>query len=91
MDGLGRGRRLIDYMLQQIQQFDSQGEGFAMQHGLSDSLQEMREVEEDLLTKILAVVPAERRLRGFSPEELAAALSDKSGTASRTTRGKRGR
>ena len=55
---------------------DSRGEGFAMQHGLSDDIQEMQEVGEELLTKILEWVPPERRLRGLSPEELVAGLTD---------------
>jgi hypothetical protein len=60
---------LLRYMVQQIKQFQSRGEGFAMQHGLTDDTQEMQEVAEELLTKILEWVPAERRMRGFSPEE----------------------
>jgi len=53
-----------------------------MQHGFSENL---AEVEEELLTKVLAAVPPERllrglppeeRLRGLTPEELASALSD---------------
>jgi len=73
---------LLNYMLQQIQQFRTIGEGFAMQHGFSENL---AEVEEELLTKVLAAVPPERllrglppeeRLRGLTPEELASALSD---------------
>ena len=58
---------LLRYMVQQIKQFHSRGEGFAMQHGLSDDLREMQEVEEDLLTKILEAVPAERRMRRAVP------------------------
>jgi hypothetical protein len=59
-------------MMQQIHQFDSLGEAFAMQHG---STENMKEVEEDLLTAILEDLPPERRVRGLSPEELAGALN----------------
>ena len=82
---------LLSYVLQQVQQFRSLGEGFMMQHADSEHL---GEVEDDLLTAVLAHVPAERivrdlsreeRLRGlspaevlqgFTPEELAAGLSE---------------
>jgi hypothetical protein len=60
---------LLRYMVQQIKHFHSRGEGFAMQHGLSGDLQEMQDVEEDLLTKILEGVPPERLLRGLPLEE----------------------
>jgi len=63
---------LLQYMMQQIHQFDSLGEAFAMQHG---STENMKEVEEDLLTAILEDLPPERRVRGLSPEELAGALN----------------
>jgi hypothetical protein len=66
---------LLRYMVQQIEQFGSK-EGFAMQHGVSDDLQQMQELGEELLTKILERVPAERRLRGLSPEELLASLTE---------------
>ena len=77
---------LLYYMLQQVQQFRLAGEGFAMQHKDSQHLQE---VEEELLTSVLAAVPAERRLRGLkpedflrglSPEELLAGLSEEQAT-----------
>jgi len=64
---------LLRYMVQQIEQFGSR-EGFAMQHGVSDDLQEMQELGEELLTKILERVPAERRLRGLLPEDVLRAL-----------------
>jgi len=64
---------LLRYMLQQVQQFHSLGEGFAVQHGLNDNL---AEVEEELLTKVLEAVPAERRLRGLSLEDRLAGLSE---------------
>ncbi len=44
-----------------------------MQHKFSENL---REVEEELLTKVLEAVPAERRLRGLPPEDLVAGLSE---------------
>jgi len=66
---------LLRYMVQQIKQFHAGGEDFAMQHGLSDDLQEMQEVEEELLTKILEDLPPERRLRGLPPEERLRGLS----------------
>ncbi len=60
---------LVHYMVQQIQQFRTSGKDFAMQHGLSDNLEELQELEEELLSKVLEAVPAERRLRGVPPEE----------------------
>ena len=36
----------------------------------------MEELEEVLLTKVLETVPAERRLRGLTPEERLAGLSE---------------
>ncbi|NUQ62715.1 MAG: hypothetical protein HUU20_09510 [Pirellulales bacterium] len=53
-------------MLQQVHQFRSLGEDFAMQHKDSEYLGQM---EEELLTTVLASIPAERRLRGLSPKE----------------------
>ncbi len=44
-----------------------------MQYADSEKLEGL---EEDMLAKILEWVPAERRMRGLSPEKLAAALSD---------------
>ena len=60
------------YMVQQVKQFRSE-EDFAMQQALSENLEQF---EEELLTKMLEELPAERRFRGLSLEELAAALSD---------------
>lgn len=57
---------LLWYMLQQVQQFRSLGEDFAMQHKDSEYL---GEVEEELLTTVLAAIPPEKRLRGLAPEE----------------------
>ena len=53
-------------MLQQVQQFRSLGEDFAMQHKDSEYL---GEVEEELQTAVLEAIPAEKRLRGLPPEE----------------------
>jgi hypothetical protein len=69
-------------MLQQIEQFRSLGEEFAMQHADTEYLSEL---EEDLQTAVLEAIPVEKRLRdlspkervgGLSPEELAGSLSD---------------
>lgn len=63
---------LLHYMLQQIKQFRSLGEDFAMQHAYSKDL---REVEEELVTQLLESVPAERRVRGLPAEERLRGLS----------------
>ena len=57
---------LLYYMLQQVQQFRSLGEDFAMKHKDSEYL---GEVEEELQTAVLEAIPAEKRLRGLLPEE----------------------
>jgi hypothetical protein len=57
---------LLYYMLQQVQQFRSLGEDFAMQHKDSEYL---GEVEEELLTTVLEAIPAEKRVRGLPPED----------------------
>lgn len=57
---------LLYYMLQQVQQFRSLGEDFAMQHKDSEYL---GQVEEELLTTVLEAVPVEKRFRGLSPED----------------------
>ena len=57
---------MLYYMLQQVQQFRSLGEDFAMQHKDSEYL---GEVEEELQTAVLEAIPAEKRLRGLLPEE----------------------
>jgi len=82
---------LLCYTLQQIEQFRSLGEEFAMQHADTEY---MGELEEELQTAVLEAIPVERRLRGlsseevlrrftprevlgrFTPEELAGGLSD---------------
>jgi hypothetical protein len=59
-------------MVQQIQQFRALGEDFAMQHTYSENLDEL---EDELLTKVLETVPAERPLRGLSADERLRGLS----------------
>ena len=63
---------LLYYMLQQVQQFRSLGEDFAMQHKDSEYL---GEVEEELQTAVLEAIPAEKRLRGLPPEARVRGLS----------------
>jgi hypothetical protein len=63
---------LLGYMLQQVQQFLSLGEAFAMQHTGSEY---MTEVEDELLTSVLESIPPERRLQGLSPERRLQGLS----------------
>jgi hypothetical protein len=58
---------LLCYTLQQIEQFRSLGEEFAMQHADTET---MGELEEELQTAVLEAIPVERRLRGLSPEEV---------------------
>ena len=58
---------LLCYTLQQIEQFRSLGEEFAMQHADTEY---MGELEEELQTAVLEAIPVERRLRGLSPEEV---------------------
>jgi len=61
----GRGP-LLYYMLQQIQQFRTLGEDFAMQHTETEY---MGELEEDLKMAVLEALPPEDRLRGLPPED----------------------
>ena len=58
------------YMVQQVQPFRSE-EDFAVQQALSENL---KQFEDDLVTKMLEELPAERRLRGLSAQELLRAL-----------------
>ena len=58
---------LLCYMLQQIEQFRSLGEEFAMQHADTET---MSELEEELQTAVLETIPVEKRLRGLSPEQV---------------------
>ncbi len=61
---------LLCYTLQQIEQFRSLGEEFAMQHADTEY---MGELEEELQTAVLEAIPVERRLRGLPAEERAGA------------------
>ena len=58
--------RLLHYVLQQVAQFRSLGEDFAMQHKDSEY---MGVLEEELQTAFLAALPVEKRLQGLAPEE----------------------
>jgi len=60
-------------MLQQIQQFRTLGEDFAMQHTETEY---MGELEEDLKMAVLEALPPEDRLRGLSAEEVMRGLSE---------------
>jgi hypothetical protein len=62
---------LITYVLQQIAQFRRLGEDFAMQHKDAEYLGEL---EEELQTAVLKVIPVEKRLQGLSEEELQTAV-----------------
>ena len=57
---------LLAYVLQQIQQFRTLGEDFAMQH---TDTQYLGPLEEELLTAVLQAAPVEKRLEGLSAEE----------------------
>ena len=74
------GHALLHYVLQQVGQFRSFGEGFAMQHADTEYLGEL---EEELQTAVLATIPVDKasarapnsgrsgaRSRGLSPEEV---------------------
>ncbi len=63
---------LLCYTLQQIEQFRSLGEEFAMQHADTEY---MGELEEELQTAVLESIPVERRLRGLPAEERLRGLS----------------
>ncbi len=60
------------YMVQQVQQFRDE-EDFAMQQALSETLEQF---DEELVTRMLEELPAERRLRGLPLEERLAGLTD---------------
>jgi hypothetical protein len=86
---------LLHYVLQQVGQFRSLGEDFAMQHADTEYLGEL---EEELQTAVLETIPVEKRLRGLtaddllrrvppeerlrglSPEDVVAGLSDEQAT-----------
>ena len=57
---------LLYYMLQQVQQFRSMGEEFAMQHTDTEYLGQL---EEELQTAVLQAIPVEKRLQGLSPKK----------------------
>jgi hypothetical protein len=59
--------RLLQYVLQQVGQFRSLGEDFAMQHKDSEY---MGELEEELQTAVLDAIPVEKRLEGLTPDEV---------------------
>jgi hypothetical protein len=63
---------LLSYILQQIQQFRSLGEDFAMQHTDSELL---GQVEEELQAAVLQAIPVEKRLQGLSADEILQAIS----------------
>jgi hypothetical protein len=69
----GSGRvSLLTYALQQIQQFRTLGEDFAMQHTDTEHLSEL---EEEIRSAVLEAIPPEDRLRGLPPEDLLPFLS----------------
>ena len=57
---------ILSYALQQIHQFLTLGEEFAMQHADTEYLGEW---DEDLKTAVLDLIAPEERLRGLSPED----------------------
>ena len=59
-------------LVQQVQQFRDE-EDFAMQQELSETLEQF---DEELVTRMLEELPAERRLRGLPLEERLAGLND---------------
>jgi hypothetical protein len=63
---------LLSYAIQQIEQFRSQGEDFAMQHKDSEY---MGQFEEELQTAVLQAIPEEKRLQGLSVEKRLQGLS----------------
>ena len=56
---------LVEWMVQQVRQFDPE-EDSAVQQALSENLEEL---QEQLLTKMLERTPRERLLQVLSPEE----------------------
>ena len=56
---------LVEWVVQQVRQFDPE-EDSAVQEALSENLEEL---QEQLLTKMLARTPRERLLQVLSPEE----------------------
>jgi hypothetical protein len=64
---------LLYYTLQQVHQFFTLGEDFAMQHTDTEYLGEL---DDELTTAVLELIPPEKRLRGLSPEDRLRGLSD---------------
>jgi len=64
--------RLLHYVLQQVAQFRRLGEDFTMQHKDSEF---MGELEGDLQSAVLELIPVEKRLQGLDPEEVLRALA----------------
>jgi hypothetical protein len=64
---------LLYYTLQQVHQFFTLGEEFAMQHTDTEYLGEL---DDELTTAVLELIPPEKRLRGLSPEDRLRALSE---------------
>ena len=75
---------LLCYTLQQIEQFRSLGEEFAMQHADTEY---MGELEEELQTAVLEAIPVERRLRGLPAEERLRGLPQKKSAGAVAGRG----
>ena len=63
---------LLASTLQQIQQFLTLGEDFAMQHTDTEYLGELT---EELQAAVLQGIPVEKRLEGLSPEDRVRGLS----------------
>ena len=66
MTGAGCGPIISYAQQQQIHQFLTLGEDFAMQH---TDTQYLGEWDEDLKTAVLELIPPEDRLRGLTPED----------------------
>ena len=63
---------VLAFVLQQVQQFRTLGEGFAMQHA---ETKQMRILEDELLMNLPEATPAEKRLQGLSPQDRVRGLS----------------
>jgi len=58
---------LLAYVRQQVQQFRTPGEDFAMQH---TDTQYRRQLDEELQAVVLQGLPVEKRLQGLSPDQV---------------------
>ncbi|MGH7202121.1 MAG: hypothetical protein ACREJB_16065, partial [Planctomycetaceae bacterium] len=58
---------VLQYVMQQVQQFHTLGEGFAMQH---TETQQMDRLLQEYRKKFLEQLSSEERLEGLSPEEI---------------------